>query len=983
MIALVCICAVSHVGSAQSAESLADRVQRLTTLLHSNQLVEARPLMNAIRSEVPAEMQANIDFYTALSYVFEFYDGNSGALDTAITQLDAFIKAHPDHVLVPLALYNQADAYAMQQKFKEALQLYIPLYRNPKPTVDRVEVLKKIVLIYAAKQEWQAGMPYFTDNMRLAENDVDRTTSAAYLMIAQAKQGDVADSRKMLEFFRRPSPVFYTPRFNAALMEVGDKLKEDGDLPTASLFYQFVRTYERLELGLAAQVAYLEGRVAKYAENPALRNFYVTAKAELDNAKADLEAVKTSENYTPLLNWRIASVYMDMGRKWEAFWCFQEMVHAYPNHKYAEDILFSAYSLAYQLGDQEIAESLGKRYLGNEAFKRFRSTVADQTSNVYLDQERYDELYQLAAWYLERSADDQAARLLLFKHGVARMTRMENRQLIADFENFKQKFGDSDSAPVINYFLGLSYLIEQENQKSLDRLNEVLASRDPQLAPDASFRKAQATLALDRVEEARDLVVAFIANYPSHPLRASAELMLGNVVDLFGDANQALVHYYRVAEHTEETSLLAQAELKISRILIDQRKADEAIERLSNFIGKYADDPESIAISAALAQLYTDRDQPREALLALKQVTDRFYKLTEVDKIDPILAEYLLSDRKLRAMRLATEEFLDMVASSPEQLQELVKDRAKQYRFFEANPAIDVLVRDSFVRDDDFRKAVLEDAAELNKLEARIAELNESIPAVTADDWMQGALENAYTEDDIALIVRLKAAFAHAQKPVATPPPDMLKLIDVPESWAKLGATGKLWILAETAKTQAERVVDILRELSYDYVNTDNELELQQLLAQCYQQLGRVDEAIEAHQMVIKRFTQLDASGAAAFEIGRLETQRGNYAAAREILESILQRNEWRGQMHAKALLEIGRAYAAEGKLAEAHGFFERIILAYPGFKEELAMGFYEDLQVLKQMNDSESVRMVYEAFKLTPGLENTKGAALIGKEFE
>ncbi|MDQ8206356.1 tetratricopeptide repeat protein [Coraliomargarita sp. SDUM461003] len=939
--------------------------------------------MSAIRSEVPKEMQTNIDFYTALSYVFEFYDGNTGALDTAISKLSAFITAHPEHALVPLARYNQADAYAMQQKFKEALQIYISLYRNPQSSVDRVEVLKKVVLIYAATQEWQAGIPYFTDNMRMAENDVDRTTSAAYLMIAQAKQGDVADSRKMLEFFRRPSPVFYTPRFNAALMEVGDQLKKEGDLATASLFYQFVRTYERLEIGLAAQVNYLEARVAKYAENSALRNFYVTAKAELDNAKADLAAVKSSENYTPLLKWRIASVYMDMGRKWEAFWCFQEMVDRYPNHKYAEDILFSAYSLAYQLGDQEIAESLGKRYLDQEGFKRFRSTVAEQTSKAYLEQERYEELYQLTAWYLERSADDQAARLLLFKHGVARMTRMENRQLIDDFEHFRQQFGESHSGPVIYYFLGLSYLIEQENKKSLDRLNTVLASRDPQLTPDAAFRKAQATLALDRVPEARDLVTTFIANYPSHPLRASAELTLGNIVDLFGDADQALVHYKRVAEHTEDRSLLAQAELKISRILIAQTRADEAIADLSTFITKYAADPESIAVSAALAKVYKDRDQPREALLTLKQVTDRFYKLTEVDQIDPILAEYLLSDRKLRVMRQATEDFLAMVASSPEKLRDLVTDRAKQYRFFEANEAIDVRVRDRFVGDDDFRQAVLQDVGELKELEAFIAKLNESIPAVSADDWMQAALQAAYLEDDIALIVRLKAAFAHAQQPVDVPPSDMLKLVDVPESWAKIGAMGKLWILTEMAKTQAERVLGILQDLSYDYVNTDNELELHQLLAACYQRLDQVDLAIEAYQMVIKRFTQLDAAGEAAFEIGRLETQRGNYAASREILETILQRNEWRGQMHARALLEIGRAYAAEGKLSEAHGFFERIILAYPGFKEELAMGFYEDIQVLQQMNDRESVQMVYDAFVLTPGLEGTQGAALIRKEFE
>ena len=114
-----------------------------------------------------------------------------------------------------------------------------------------------------------------------------------------------------------------------------------------------------------------------------------------------------------------------------------------------------------------------------------------------------------------------------------------------------------------------------------------------------------------------------------------------------------------------------------------------------------------------------------------------------------------------------------------------------------------------------------------------------------------------------------------------------------------------------------------------------------------------------------------------------MEIARKNTASARIELEGILHRNEWRGKMHADALLWIGRAYVVEEKYAEAHGFFERIILGYPGFSEVLAMAFYEDIQVLKLMGETTSVQMVYDAFKLTPGLEGTEGAELIEKEFE
>ena len=135
--------------------------------------------------------------------------------------------------------------------------------------------------------------------------------------------------------------------------------------------------------------------------------------------------------------------------------------------------------------------------------------------------------------------------------------------------------------------------------------------------------------------------------------------------------------------------------------------------------------------------------------------------------------------------------------------------------------------------------------------------------------------------------------------------------------------------------------------------------------------------------MLIKRFAQAPESGEASMQIGQMEVGRKNAESARLELESILHRNEWRGAMHAQALLWIGRAYVTEEKYAEAHGFFERIILGYPGFSEELAMAFYEDIQVLKSMNEPASVQMTYEAFQLTPGLEDTEGALLIGKEFE
>lgn len=940
--------------------------------------------MEGLRPEVPDEMKANIDFYMGLSYVFEYYERtDTSILDTAIAKLEAFIKANPKHTLVSLARYNVADSYAMQREFEDALKLYIPLFNNPSPTVDRLEVLKKIVLIYAAEQKWQAGIPYFKSNMRLAESSEDRTTSAAYLLIAQAKTGEVVDSSQLLEFFKSPAPVFYTPRFNAALMEVGDNLKKEGDLATASLFYQFVRNYETLEAGLTSYIQVLELRVEKFKGNTLLRKYFVEATASLENAKADLEALRSSTNYTPLLNWRIASIYMDMGRNWEAFWRFRLMVDAYPDHKFAEDILFSAYSLGHQLGESGIAQDLGRRYLNNGTFKVYRGTVVDQVSGIYQEEKKFDELYKLTTWYLQRSPDDEASRLLLYKHAVARLSQLQNAELIRDFLVYQKSYNNTKCAVVIRYFLGLAYLLEQDNEPAIELFDQVIVDSNTKFRADASYRKAQAVLGLDRMEEARDLLLQFIKEYPNNPLRAEAELTLGNIVDMLGYVDDALAHYRLVEEYTDELALLARAELKISRILIDRRQVDEAIKRFKDFLSDHGAYPESIAISSALAELYTDTDEPRVALGVLKKALDNFFEEIAIHELDKLLVDYVKLDRDLRASQTATEAFIGLVKSDPVLLEELVNDRAKQYRYFKENDTIDALLQDRFVRDDEFRIAVLEDIAVLDQLQAEINALNETIPAETADDLLASALVGASADSNMPLIVRIKTALARTEEPNLKPEPELLRLLDDKEQWDKLGSAGQLWILDGHAEANPARVVAVLEVSRLTFVNTPSELGFHLLQAECYKKLERLDESIAAYQTLIKRFAQSKESGEASLMIGQMEVLRRNSEAARLELEGILHRNEWRGEMHAMALLWIGRAYAVEEQYAEAHGFYERIILGYPGFSEVLAMAFYEDIRVLKLMGETESVQTVYDAFKLTPNLEDTEGALLIGKEFE
>jgi tetratricopeptide (TPR) repeat protein len=110
--------------------------------------------------------------------------------------------------------------------------------------------------------------------------------------------------------------------------------------------------------------------------------------------------------------------------------------------------------------------------------------------DIYQEASDYDELYKLTTWYLARAPDDRAAQLLLFKHAVARLTQLENQELIRDFQEYRGKYGSSKCAVAIHYFLGMAYLLEQECDSAIEFLDKVIVDPNQRFRADASFRQS-------------------------------------------------------------------------------------------------------------------------------------------------------------------------------------------------------------------------------------------------------------------------------------------------------------------------------------------------------------------------------------------------------------------------------------------------------------------------------------------------------------
>jgi TolA-binding protein len=969
---------------AQDSADTIERMRRVTELVQANKLVEARPDLLVLVKQATDKDRPKMAFTIALSYVYEYFQGSDEAvLNEAQAQFEKYLADYPDDELVPLARYNLADIYAAKGDYAAALGLYLPLYDYPPQRVDRMEILRKIARVYVAQKDWVGGMPYFRDTMRFSADATERTTAAAYLLIGQAKQGDIGDARGLLEFFKTPAPVFYTVRFNAALMEIGDQLYDEGQFATAGLFYQLVRSYETLEAGLSHYVGQLEAQAERLKGSIEYRSAYIETRAMLETARLELEALRNSTNYTPLLNWRIARLYLKLNRDWEAYWRFRVLAETYPDHPQHEHILYAAFTLARKLGENTSAAELARQYFKNKNYREFRGPVVNDLGDIYREQAQWDLFFALTGQYLADSNVDRTAEQLVFKHGLARLGRLENRQLIRDFEALSTQYGQSALADELHYFLGLACLLEQDYDRSIAEFEAVIADPNSPYAKDASFRKALAVMGQDRMEEARTLLRAFVQNYPDNPLRAEAEIALGDIENMFGNAEGAIVHYQIASEHAAHVALLAKAAEKIANIRWQQGKTQAAIEHLERFTAEYADSPEVIPAVAALAAFYEEAGEPRQALACIRACVERFAGEPGIPALGALLAKYLELDTRIRALSDRTRAFFTELRGDPVLLETLIKDRAAQYRYFKENPAIDPVVKASFVQDKAFRQQVLASPAALEELAARIRELDALIPVETAVDELQAWFEAATADADTVLAVRFEAALAQREDPPAAPSPERIALLDDPAIWPELDPQAKLWILREIARDTPERSVAALELMLPEYANTDAELDIHLQLADAYERLDIKDKALERYHSVVQRFSGKDVAGECALKEGQLLFDLGRYDEARQVLEGILARSEWRGDKHARALLMLGEIYTAQGQYAEAHGFYERIILGYPSFSEELALAFYKDIQVLGLLNETESVRTVYEAFLQTPGLEDTRGARLIRSEIQ
>lgn len=950
---------------------------KATSLVDAGQYFEARPYLSRLLQFAPSGRKRElVSFYLALSFVDEHNQtGNDRPLEIAATRYEQFIREFPDSSSLPIAELNLADIYQNLGGFKQALVIYKRYYNRPPEGTAPEALLSKIMSAYAAQEDWAEGADWFRRGLQLDKGAPERTMAACYLMLMYAEEKRLDQVLDMLPELKGDALILDTPAFNNALIRIGDIFYEDNNHTVAGLFYAKARPYEVLAENLSKRIERLK---ASYSS--AGSQLTANTLAEIKQAERYLRAVERTENYTPLLRWRTARIQLEDNRNWEAYWVLRELHANYPRHIFGEDILFAYFLVADRLELDEETQKLAAMYLTNRNYRQYRTQAALLLAQSYIRRDNIKSLFALTQNYLRDYAGDETADYLVLQLGLNRMKRYEYIELLNEFTSLKEQYGASLSGEAIDYILSMANLLTENYKEAMRGFEQLLLDRKSVYYEDALYRKALTYYGMQNLDEAKNALLNYVEQFPRSNLRAEAEYNLGDIAEYQRDPGRAMLHFRNVEKHAHNQEQIIKAFLRNINIQLSLSQSNEVISNIRRFLLKHGDEPTSIAVFSKYAKLLEEQRDFGAALDIYQSALQRFATDPSAHQLDDLLLTYMDADARIRAYPQATQGFIAELKSGKVSTEFLVRDRGFQFSFFEDRPELDPILRYLFSYDDDFRSRVLDNPqATLDKLSKELNTTYSGIPLASAKDIMQGLR----AEPNPCWDTRLKWATAQ-QNPAGkrSPSPQDLLLLQNPDNFEALSGRCLLWLVEAQAKSQPDNALQNIRTMRERFAETSLDKDVHWVKGQLHAQLKQWDNAVKEYTLLSRRYADEPIASRALIEAGRLQTEQGNYEGARETLARVLMRQDWRGEPHAEALLELGRAYARNGLLTQAHAYFERVMLGYVAFREPLAAAYYEDIQVLRKMDDEANANKLLEAFKDLPNLQNTEAGTRIRKEF-
>lgn len=940
-------------------------------LVEQGELVKAMPLLKELVTRVTASDNSDIKldfpiFLIGTGYIQQYLLSSSESdLYEALSWYERLETEFPNSPKMQDMLMKRIDVLRALGQNDKAIASMQKILAGGYSSVrlnytGEVKMLKDLTQIYYSTGQLEAGLPTFGKLMETSRELDDKALAAAASFEGLFQVKRIDDAIRLLPILVNETPVRYRPRLNVALLKASDTLVEAGRLNDAALTLNIIKTTDLM-------IEWHEGQVAERTTKMEQRIAFGNSEEEVERLQQEIKTLQSNLTHLrdlPTLRnellVRRARNYTKTARRYEAFWMFNDLMVENPDDEQAQFYHFATFSNALKIGKKQTAIEVGRTYRNKFPKGDFYSDISARLAVELKDAGKLNEFEALVVDFLGSHPMDPASPSMFAQWASYLIGQQRYSDLIIQAADWYNAHPNSTYVDAVFYWGGLAELQMSQFEDAIGSFSRLLEKYPNSVyAEDGLLRKGAALFYAQRFEEARDALYGFVEKYPNSVGLDQAYFFLGEVEYLAGDLELALKHFNKADEVTVSQDIHNGASFRIGAVLEELGRYDEMAAHFEAYIERFGEAGDLTRAVLQLGRAFEYLMRPVDMLALYRENIEIYVSRADNQGVDALIEDYAEKYTNNLAVLTRTVEFFDQLDNDPEFRKNIVTDRGFLFEHFYVNPTLDQSLYNRLRNDPVFTPALLEDLSPLNDLMAPYRAQLDKYPSETPENYFKNILAKVRAEQSIVGETRMLMGLYRLDVELGPDQRYDSALIE------QLTPRAILYVADYERNKRLSFAEEAWNLVLTKYSTDDAAIVAYMRLADVSAEKGNLSEALNYLEQIVNKFPGSPKAPAVMLRQGELLSDMSEGAKAREKYQYILRVTEWRGALHARALLQIGQSYMAENAYAEAHGFFERTFLGYPHMAKWSARAYLADAEALLGMGaKQDAINTLKEAIK-------------------
>ena len=543
------------------------------------------------------------------------YDAAFAALDLkqfpqAADLAGQFLQVFPDHTLVPDTRYILAECHVQNKEYPQAEAIYRALIDGAKEHPERQLWFVRLGLVLYLQQKYQAAIELLSPLKDQFESPDTKAESLYLIGVCHYQLEQVNEASQSLQQAMAAS---------AAWRQADETL----------LF--LARTQRKMNQ-LDQALATLDSLLKSFPQSTLLDQVYYHVGEYRYAADQYAEAIPAYDeviqkygqsSYVPFALYGKGWSLLKTGQFDQAAASFTTLIDKYPEHQLQDESLF-ARAMCYRQA-KKLAEAIAdiEAYLTANPQSPQCADALYERGLAEASAEDHKKAAETFSLLLKEQPAYAAADKVLYELGWAYQGQPDEDAAVNTFAALAEKYPESSLAAEANFHVGESHYGKKEYAEAVNAYEQAAKANNPALVEKVAYKLGWAYYQLKQYRESLGQFEAQLKSHPDGGLAADAWFMKGECLFQLKDYQQALPTFVEaVGREASSPQIDVLRQLHAGQSAGQLEKWQESLGYLSAVIDKYPDSP-------YLSEAYFERGRARHKLGQLDEAVTDFRQAAE------------------------------------------------------------------------------------------------------------------------------------------------------------------------------------------------------------------------------------------------------------------------------------------------------------------------------------------------------------------